>query len=89
MVSPSKAKRKVDTMPKVQPAGNVDVDMSFQGNIIEDRDSLSVMAPKGSFSNPFVIPSKSYVPPKKKLVSIETLMRHTGSKAELHRTLSV
>ena len=29
MVSPSKAKKKQDTLPKQQPSGNADVDMSF------------------------------------------------------------
>ena len=29
MVSPSKAKKKQDTLPKQQPSGNVDYEMSF------------------------------------------------------------
>ena len=87
MVSPNKSKRKVDTFPKNQPAGNTDAEMSFQGNVIESRDSLSLIAPKGTSLNPFIVPA--YVPPPKKLVSIETLMKHTGCKEELHRTLSI
>ena len=86
MVSPGKSKRKPDTLPKNLSQGNTDVDMSFQGNIIESRDSLSVIAPKGTSLNSFKIP---YVAPPKKLVSVQTLMQHTGSKEELYRTLTI
>ena len=60
--------------------------MSFQGNKIEDRDSLSVTALKGSVSNPFKIP---YMVLPKKLLIVQTLMQHTGSKEELYRTLTI
>ena len=86
MVSPGKSKRKPDTLPKNLSQGNTDVDMSFQGNTSEDRDSLSVTAFKGFFSNPFKI---LYVAPPKKLVSVQTLMQHTGSKEELYATLTI
>ena len=60
--------------------------MSSQGNKIEDRDSLSVMAPKGTSLNAFKIP---YMVLPKKLLIVQTLMQHTGSKEELYRTLTI
>ena len=63
-----------------------DVDMERQPNEIrnlrpEEQSNLSLF---GRNPRP-----QAYVAPPKQLVSVQTMMKHTGSKEELHRVLTV
>lgn len=86
MVSPSKSKRKTDVQRSTSPLEGQDrqlnVEMS-EANPIFQRQSL------GSTFNPFAAQAAQQQPQHKKLVSVDTLMRHTGSKEELHHLLTV
>ena len=78
MTSPHKSKRKTDTFKQSRsnsPMQAPQVDMEDQSQ--PQRFSAS------SFANPFASkPVQPFYP--KQFVSLDTFMRHTGSKDELH-----
>lgn len=89
------AKKKQDTFinfakeEEKEPKG--DVAMDGQPNIIRDEKPEEQAARAALFMNPFAQRQQpqAYVPPAKALVSVQTIMKHTGSKEELHRALTV
>ena len=86
MVSPHKSKRKADTARNHSPNLQADRQQNVQ---MADASQPAFQFSATSFAPPFTPSRQSQPFQPKQLVSVQTLMRHTGSKEELHFQLTV
>ena len=91
MVSPGKSKRKIDTMRNPSPLEHAAADGRPQNVEMEDAANQSKRPSFGATSNIFAAnqPLARTQAPMKKLVSIDTLLRHPGCKEELYNLLTI
>ena len=87
MVSPRKSKKKADMLQDRAPAPDYNHQQDHQANVIMDDVSENREASFRSF-NPQIQSFAAQSQPKTR-VAISSLMKHTGSKEELYRTLTV